>query len=433
MRRLDTRFFKLALLLGLLCVLPAHAQAPVLPQLPFLPTKSVAYLVVNDRHDPAQVNIVKQIAAVVTDLRNRYPSMTKDKLPVIRYFWDKPDERAYCEKVLHITGKDLVFIGIAATNHEGAVVKVLYRVNAVQDPKSQGYAVFQQVCLSLGLNPEALNAHPKAPTRQVENDNGRIGFSSFFTTDADGNVQHDFKTTDGAVCFSLFVQNMTTDRAHSHHIQVDVLDANGKPVLRPLGGLLSLAKDQQCLSEDVLHKADVKGSNGFAIKDTKLGAEPGNYTVKVSLDGQEVYRDKFTIEPSVVKIANGQLGVLQCFVGDDQGVARTSFTPTDTGAFVFMVLENLAQDVKHDHTIEVKCEDADGHSLGRALGGAFTVAAGEDLSKKEFPGDVDPTGGNGALIKGAPLQDRPGDYKFVVELDGAVVKELPFTIKPAQP
>ncbi len=425
------RLFRFGLIVGMLGLWGGQVQAtPRVPEQ--LTRKPLAFLVVVDSSDAKQLAAEKNVAKVIVQLRQKYPGLTKKTLPVFAYHVNVPDERAYCEKHLGVHKKDLVYIGIA-TRRGDDVGEILYHASNIQDPQKEGFQLFRHACLALGLNPGVLDVHKASTPSQTlvtENGGGRLAFSGLFLTDADGKPHEVFKSSDNGVCFSLFVQNLTLDKSHAHAIELTLLNPKGDVYGRPLGGTLVLNPGEQCMSYEVLSKVDKDHNNGFVIKDHDLGANPGQYKVRVTIDGKVVDEKPFTIEADAASVGAGdQLGVLQCFVGDDHAQPRTEFHKQDTGAFVFVVLRNLLPNLDDQrHTLEVRCLDKSGKPLGRVLGGDFVVKKGEDLGTREFPADNDESGVNGILIRQGAIP--PGDYEYQVKIDDKVVKDLPFSVEP---
>lgn len=116
------------------------------------------------------------------------------------------------------------------------------------------------------------------------------------------------------------------------------------------------------------------------------------------------------------------------YLADQQGHRQDVFRVSDTGVFLYLFFKNNFPSLPQQHELRVQAFTSDGKTYGRPLGGHFSVAAGEDLSARDFPRSIDGSGHNGWLIKGENLANQPGDYRVEVELDGRKMTELYFRV-----
>ena len=111
-----------------------------------------------------------------------------------------------------------------------------------------------------------------------------------------------------------------------------------------------------------------------------------------------------------------------------QGQVQQVYIASDAGVYVNVFLHNDQPEREHRHTLGVKITLPGGKQFGRALGGPFTVAPGENLGAIEMVKRSDPDRHNGYLISGRTIGKNPGTYGVAVEIDGREVGRTEFTV-----
>jgi hypothetical protein len=270
----------------------------------------------------------------------------------------------------------------------------------------------------MGLDRSVLDAAVAPPPAKSSE---TLAFNGLTIIDSNANSRNTFKSNENGLGFGVYVSNLAPDKAHTNDVELVLKSPDGKEYGR-LGGQIRVQPGDEC-ADNVLPLADPQHANGFQIANSDLST-PGTYTVSLELDGKAVSTRKFQIVAP--DVGNGKLGLVQCYVGDDKGTPCSAFTQQDTGAFVFLFLSNKDRSEPHEHSVLVTVTDVNGKALSQPMGGTLQVKAGEDLSKRELPGDIDAHGTNGVLIKDNQIPS--GEYQFRVSIDGQEAKILPFTI-----
>ena len=229
---------------------------------------------------------------------------------------------------------------------------------------------------------------------------------------------------------NVFLHNDRPDREHRHALGVKVTGPDGKLFGRVLGGSFTVAAGEKLETVEMLRRADPGQHNGFLIAGRTLSRNPGDYAVAVEIDGRPIARTRFTVsaEPATRPSTGPELEVVSAWIGDERRVHRYTYSTSDPGLYIYVLLRNRTPERRHQHRLRVTCLDPKGGAVGRPLGGAFVVEPGDDLSKKDFPRDADEERHNGFLIKGHRLGRNPGPYRVVIELDEQKIKEMHFRI-----
>jgi hypothetical protein len=116
-----------ALLLGLSAALGAQAPSPA----PAPESRELAILIVGDEASAAMLKNEKSLIAEMARLRPRHERAAT--LQIYSYHFNKPKERAYCEKALNILKEDLLFVGIVELQKR-VPRKVVYRIDRIVSP-----------------------------------------------------------------------------------------------------------------------------------------------------------------------------------------------------------------------------------------------------------------------------------------------------------
>jgi len=133
--------------------------APAQAQLPAAPT-NMAILIVGDETSKVMMAREEEVVRLIRQSA-REQGIPKEVLPILVYHLNKPNERAYCEKKLKITRKQILFLGLA--EHKNLVVsRVLARENNVTNAEQGVVNLFRRVvAVYTGIPPEE---QPKMPT-----------------------------------------------------------------------------------------------------------------------------------------------------------------------------------------------------------------------------------------------------------------------------
>ena len=253
--------------------------------------------------------------------------LTNASLPIIAYHFNKPDERVYCEKVLHIRRRNLLFVGIVRHLKRGPM-KVVYRINNVVDPEDAADRIMEEVVDRLDLDPALLlgSATPSptplaVPSTQPLSVSSPTPFGS--PSPASGPESHPaasgvsvvrlvivdfrgvpldrFDTNEKGVYVNVFLHNDSPDRAQRHLISVRCLDATGIAYGRTMGGAFTVARGESLDGIDVVERSDPEHHNGWLIHGNLLARHPGTYTITVEIDGVSVAHQEFKIVAKPVR------------------------------------------------------------------------------------------------------------------------------------
>ncbi|MBM3465527.1 MAG: hypothetical protein FJX76_25835 [Armatimonadetes bacterium] len=161
------------------------------------------------------------------------------------------------------------------------------------------------------------------------------------------------------------------------------------------------------------------------IRGETIQNAPGEYSIAVDVDGKRLTSVPFRVRPD-----SSELKLLGTFMTDKSGNQKAVFTEKDQAVFVYAFFEN--GDGRREHTNRVRATfyAPDGSQFGRVLGGDFKVKPGQDTSKVDFPRSSDPKQHNGFFIEKKLPPRAEGQYRVVVEVDGEVVSEVRYQLKP---
>ncbi len=152
-----------AFAVGIIAGALAHAR----PAKPPSGSNPLAVLIVGDETSKALRQREEEVIQLIRQSMAEQ-GLPKEMLPILVYHLNKPAERAYCEKKLKITKKDLLFLGLA--EHKNLVVsKVVLRESHVQNSQQAVISLFQRaVAVITGLPPTEVPVTTPSPTETSE-------------------------------------------------------------------------------------------------------------------------------------------------------------------------------------------------------------------------------------------------------------------------
>lgn len=156
---------------------------------------------------------------------------------------------------------------------------------------------------------------------------------------------------------------------------------------------------------------------------THLGLDPGILTASPSAAPSVAP----STAPSPTPNSNG-VSLIKVVIVDYQGIEKNRFLTSDRGAYVNVLLHNDKPTVDQRHKLSVTCVGPEGKVYGRPIGGPFTVFNSERIDSIDMLRRSDPDRHNGFLIKGNAIEQKPGHYQVIVEVDGTKVGQAEFDV-----
>lgn len=414
--------------------------------------RSHGILVVGKIENREMLERESEILALLERLRVKLGA-GREVLPILTYHIDLPREKAHCENVLGIRPSQCLYA--AVVEHSNLrVSKVLMSINSISNNQEAATLLMTKAALLLGKSPAALR--PAPDVGKGGGVPGREGYWELSEVKPINTLQCDHQI------IQMEPRNVTW--AHTgdgfrfeHHHTWDGIN----PKMVPGSNL--------CVTVEVTRK-QVHNPNHHAVEACTRAwfdsNQPGYAGTPIELGSVRIDA-KETSQPrasrmNVVKVpSRTRSGKLQAFVSLSDGSGSLGYlyaydwvpTPTastggvelvkayvtngatagriltsDRSLHVIAHLRNLSRRSRHEHIFVATLYDYLNRVRGWPLGGKFVVEPGETLEGKTFPaciGDCD-----GFLVSTTDLGQDPGSYRWVLQIDGEVVKVLPFSISP---
>ena len=94
--------------------------------------QSYAILIVGDE---GNAEMIRQEKVLIGEMAKMIRKQSTDmRLKIFSYHFNKQRERAYCEAKLNVLSEDLLFVGIVRLDEKRVPVKVVYRVDRINNP-----------------------------------------------------------------------------------------------------------------------------------------------------------------------------------------------------------------------------------------------------------------------------------------------------------
>lgn len=112
----------LVLIFGVVLLAPVNSQEQ----------KSYAILIVGDE---GNAEMLRQEKVLIGEMAKMIRKQSADmRLKIFSYHFNKQRERAYCEAKLNVLSEDLLFVGIVALDEKRVPVRVVYRLDRINNP-----------------------------------------------------------------------------------------------------------------------------------------------------------------------------------------------------------------------------------------------------------------------------------------------------------
>ena len=93
---------------------------------------SYAILIVGDEDN---AEMIRQEKVLIGEMAKMIRKQSTDmRLKIFSYHFNKQRERAYCEAKLNVLSEDLLFVGIVRLDEKRVPIKVVYRVDRINNP-----------------------------------------------------------------------------------------------------------------------------------------------------------------------------------------------------------------------------------------------------------------------------------------------------------
>ena len=148
----------LACFMVLSAILPAQGQE-----------SEYALLIVGDS---ASAEMLREEKVLIDKIAAQIRQSPQQVVKVFSYHFDKANERTYCERRLNVLAEDLLFVGVVRLNEAGSPVKVIYRIDRINNPERAAKDVLARAFELKMENVQTVAVTPPATPPTTPPDNG---------------------------------------------------------------------------------------------------------------------------------------------------------------------------------------------------------------------------------------------------------------------